>query len=208
MKDEYSQKLDDFLFNELVNISKPVFLEFGVRNGVSTKKFLDLCEKNNGVLYSVDIEDCSSVSNSNKWKFIKSRDDNFEYLKNFLPKKFDAILIDSFHNAKHVKKIIFHYFKYLKVESYMFIDDVCWIPYVKNNYRNHFNSEINNKETFNMINEIIISNQKNINVFFSFVGSGMAKIKKISEEPLNENTKIFSRTHSIKNYLRKLLSHE
>ena len=25
----------------------------------------------------------------------------------------------------------------------MFIDDVCWIPYVENNYRNHFNSEIN-----------------------------------------------------------------
>lgn len=206
MKDEYSQKLDDFLFNELVNISKPVFLEFGVRNGVSTKKFLDLCEKNNGVLYSVDIEDCSSVSNSNKWKFIKSRDDNFEYLNNLLPKKFDAILIDSFHNAKHVKKIIFHYFKNLKVESYMFIDDICWIPYVKNNYRNHFNSEINNKETFDMLNEMIISNQKNINVFFSFVGSGMAKIKKISEEPLNKNTKIISRTHSIKNYLRKLLS--
>ena len=203
MYDEYTKKLDDFIFSELVKIKNPVFLEFGVREGVSTKKFIELCDKNEGMTYSIDIDDCSKVSNSNKWKFIQSRDDNFEYIQKQIPEKFDAILIDSFHNAEHVKKIIYYYYDKLKEGGYMFIDDVCWIPYVKNNYRNHFNSEINNRETFDMINEIIISNQKRINVFFSFVGSGMAKIKKNNNEKLDGPFKIFSRTHSIKNYIRK-----
>ena len=206
MSDEYSKKLDDFMFSNLANIKNPTFLEFGVREGISTKRFIEICDKNNGKIYSVDIDDCSKVSNNDKWKFIQSRDDNFEYIHKKIPEKFDAILIDSFHNAKHVKKLIYHYYKNLKIGGYMFVDDVCWIPYAKNNYRNHFNSEINNRETFEMINEIIISNQKNINVFFSFVGSGMAKIIKKNNETLKETKKIFSRTHSIKNYVRKLLS--
>ena len=37
-------------------------LELGVRKGISTKKFLEVCEKNEGNLISVDIEDCSKVS--------------------------------------------------------------------------------------------------------------------------------------------------
>ena len=45
MKNEYSHKLDDFIFKEINNLSNPQILEFGVREGVSTKKFLDFCEK-------------------------------------------------------------------------------------------------------------------------------------------------------------------
>ena len=41
-------------------------------------------------------DDCSKVANDQNWKFIESRDDNFEYLENILPKFFDIILIDSF----------------------------------------------------------------------------------------------------------------
>ena len=87
----------------------------------------------------------------------------------------------------------------------MFIDDICWIPYVKNNYRNHFNSEINNRETFKMVTELILSNQENLNVYFSFVGSGMAKIIKLNENELIEPKNIKSREISIKNSLRKIL---
>ena len=40
----------------------------------------EICEKKNGFLHSVDIDDCSKVANSNNWKFHQSRDDNFKYL--------------------------------------------------------------------------------------------------------------------------------
>ena len=63
--------------------------------------------KNNGKLYSVDIDDCSNVSTDINWTFLKSRDDDFKYLEVKLPSLFDVILIDSFHNASHVKKYYF-----------------------------------------------------------------------------------------------------
>ena len=205
MNDEYSKKLDNFLFQNIKDINEVKVLEFGVRQGVSTKKFIKLCEEKNGELFSVDIDDCSSISTSEKWTFIKSRDDNFEFLENKIPKLLDVILIDSFHNAKHVKKILYYYYQKLQVGGKIFIDDVCWIPYLKNNYRNHFNSEINNRETFDMINEVILANQQNINVYFSFIGSGMAKIVKLNNNQLIEPKKIKSREFSIKNFFRKML---
>jgi len=205
MKNEYSLKLDNFLFNAIKDIKNANILEFGVREGISTKKFLEHCNKNKCKLFSVDIDDCSKVANDQNWKFIESRDDNFEYLENILPKFFDIILIDSFHNAAHVKKIITHYYKKLNKGGFLFIDDICWIPYVKNNYRNHFNSEMNNRETFKMLNDLLMANQKNINLDYTFVGSGMAKILKKNDDNLNESIKIISREFSFKNIIRKII---
>ena len=45
------------------------------------KKFLEICDKNKGHLYSVDIVDCSKVSDNKNWTFIQSRDDNFNLIK-------------------------------------------------------------------------------------------------------------------------------
>ena len=204
MIDEYNYKLDTFIFELLPDIIKPQILEFGVREGISTNKLLNFCKKSKGNLFSVDIDDCSNVSNDKNWNFIKCRDDDFEFLENKIPKKFDLILIDSFHNANHVKKILYHYYKKLKVGGFLFIDDICWLPYVKNNYRNHFNSEMNNRETFEMLNEVLFANQKNINLSYTFIGSGMAKIVKLNENKLNEPKSIYSRKFSVKNLIRKI----
>jgi len=205
MVNEYSYKLDKFIIEEIKSIRDICILEFGVREGVSTKKFLECCKKNNGKLYSVDIDDCSSVSADINWTFLKSRDDDFKYLEVKLPRLFDVILIDSFHNASHVKKILFYYYKKLKPGGLLFIDDICWIPYIKNNYRNHFNSEMNNRETFEMLNNVLLANQKNIHLDYTFIGSGMAKITKLSDQELNKPIKGLTREFTLKNFVRKLI---
>ena len=91
---EYENKIDTFFINDLKN-SKSV-IEFGVRYGVSTKKIIKICEKNNGFLHSIDVEDYSNVSNSQNWKFHKTRDDNFEYLDQILNFKVDLIYLNLF----------------------------------------------------------------------------------------------------------------
>ena len=63
-------------------------------------------------------------------KGIKSRDDDFKFLDQKLPKKFDVIYLDSLHEADHVEKIFYHYFKKLKVGGFFFIDDISWLPYL------------------------------------------------------------------------------
>jgi len=203
--ENYLKKLKDATHNYLNALDKPTILEFGVRHGYSTRLFIDYCEKNQGKLYSVDIDDCSNVSNSSHWEFIQSRDDNFEFLLTKLPKEFDLIFIDSYHNAEHVKKIFYYYYPFLKKNGLILIDDISWIIYLKDKIKNNFNSEINNNELFFTLLEILNNNSENINIKFDFRGSGLAQILK-TENNIDPPKKIISRKLSIKNILRKLFN--
>ena len=66
----YNKKILNFMFDEISNIKNPRFLEFGVKEGRSTKFFLNLCEQNDGKLTSVDKDDYSNLFDSQKWQFI------------------------------------------------------------------------------------------------------------------------------------------
>ena len=104
---KHSYKIYNYLIKKIQNLNNPKILELGVNNGQSTLAFLKLIEQIGGHLYSVDFNDCSKVSNSKNWTFIKSRDDNFNLLNQKLPSKIDVLLIDSCHEARHIEKIIF-----------------------------------------------------------------------------------------------------
>ena len=164
-----------------------------------------ICEENEGFLHAVDNEDCSNVSKSNKWKFHKTRDDNFEYLDKILNFDVDLIYLDSFHDASHIQKIFYHYYPLLKVGGVFVFDDISWLPYLKNKKRNNFNCEINNQEIFNKILEIKSENENLVDLYFSFIGSGSAKIIKKSNEILRKTKKLQSRKYSIKNIIRKIV---
>ena len=176
--DEYSLKLDNSLIPIISSINSPIILELGVENGRSTKKFLEICSKKNGKVYSVDIDDCSNVSNDKNWKFIKSRDDNFDYIKSNIPNKIDVLFIDSLHEASHVEKLIYNYYPIINVGGYIFIDDISHIPYLKNKERNNFYCEINNKETFQKILSIYSKNLEQFDLNFSFFFFGSSYNKK------------------------------
>ena len=195
-------KLDTFLYNKIKNINNIKILEFGVREGVSTKLFVNLAEKNNGKVFSVDLDDCSNLIKSNKWKFIQSRDDNFELVKSEIENEFDVILLDTQHEASHVKKIIYNYYDLLKKGGYFFIDDISWLPYLEKSYRDNLWCEINNRETFNIILDIYSENISNFDLEYTFISSGFALIKKKTDNKLNQIIKKRNRSFSIKNLLR------
>ena len=204
-KDDYIIELEETTLNYLKSLTEPVILEFGVRYGQSTEFFLNICEKNNGFLYSVDIDDTSKKFNSEKWKFIHGRDDNFKLVESYIPKKIDLIYIDSFHDAEHVAKIFFHYYPFLKDNGCLIIDDISWLPYSKKNERDNFNSEINNHETFHKILDIYNNNTSNFDLTFNFKSSGMAKIIKKNDENLLVSKKVLIRQFTFKNLIRKII---
>ena len=107
---DFNYKLEKELFPKINKINSIKILEIGIQKGRSTLKFLEICKKNNGKLFSVDIDDCSNVSDDTNWKFIKSRDDNFEFIKSKIPSEIDVLLIDTIHEAEHVKKILYSYY--------------------------------------------------------------------------------------------------
>ena len=200
---EYENKVNYIvdLINDIQNIN---ILELGVREGVSTKKFLEVCNNNNGKLVSVDIDDCSKVSNNKNWLFIHSSDDNFELIDKKIKNNLDVIYIDSYHEPNHVEKVFYHYYNFLKINGICVIDDISWIPYCKNEYRDNEFSEITNKSVFSKILEIYNQNKEKFSLEFYFEGSGLAIIKK-KEINLNQSKKIVSRELSVKNILRYFL---
>lgn len=201
---DFNYKLETELLPKIKDIRNLQILELGVQKGRSTKLFLKICKKNNGNLYSIDIDDCSSVSNDPNWKFIHSRDDDFDKIKQVIPKKLDVIFIDTIHEANHVRKLIYEYYKLLKKDGYIFIDDISHLPYLKNENNQNFYCEINNKETFDMILGVYKNNLELFDLNFNFISSGLAIIKKKSDLDLNKFIKIPSRENSLKNFLRKI----
>ncbi len=202
--DQYNYKINTYMFDLISNIKEGNYLEFGVKEGRSTSRFLELCKKNNGKLLSIDINDYSHLYNDQNWKFLKTRDDNFDLVDKHITKKLDVIYLDSLHEAKHVEKIFFHYYKKLKIDGYFFIDDISWIPYLRDAERDNFYCEINNKETFDVILDIYNSNKENFDLSFSFVSSGLCVIKKRKEQ-LFDTKKIKTRELSFKNLIRKII---
>jgi len=168
----------NYIIQKIKNIQNINILELGVLKGDSTKKFLDICDSNNGFLTSVDIEDCSDVSKNDRWKFIHSSDDNFEKIDKIISKNFDLIFIDSLHEPNHVKKVFYHYYSFLKIGGLCIIDDISWIPYTKNEYRDNEFTENINKSTFNKILEIYNINKENFDLEFFFKDTGYATITK------------------------------
>lgn len=69
-----------------------LILELGVRDGGSTKAFLRAAEIIGAKVISIDIEDCSRVSNSPNWEFHCQNDLEFE-----IDKPIDLLFIDTSH---------------------------------------------------------------------------------------------------------------
>ena len=209
MSNKYNQYIPnfedkvDYIVEKIKNFENIQILELGVREGRSTKKFIKLCELKNGFLTSVDIDDCSNVVNSSRWKFIHARDDNFELIDKIIPKKIDFLFIDSFHEPNHVEKIFYHYYHFLNEGGICIIDDISWLPYIKYEYRDNSYNEYTNRLTFQKILEIHNENKKSFFLEFFFEGSGLAIITK-KKDFLNKSKKIISREFSLKNLFRKL----
>ena len=194
-----SNKVKNFIDNDLKKIIKPRILEFGVEYGNSTKYFLDNIKSGN--LISVDTSDCSHLFKNNQWTFINCRDDNYEIINKYLKKKIDIIFIDTTHTADHVEKIFYLYLKKLKINGFMLIDDISWIPYCKGQYRDHPWVEKNNKETFFRMLEIYNSNKDKLDISFNFLESGLCKVVKIKDKKLKRRSKIYTRKFFIRSFL-------
>ena len=205
-KSRHHNKLINFVYPELAKITKSNILEFGVsQKGMSTQLFLEYSKINECNLYSIDLIDYSKKFENHNWNFIQSRDDNISYIRENIPEKFKLIFLDTIHEAKHVKNIIYLYYDLLDVNSCFFIDDISWLPYTSNSEKNNFYCEINNLETFEILLDIYNNNQINFNIEFNFEGTGMCKLTKLNSKKLNQPKTVTLRKYTIKNFIRKIL---
>ena len=193
------------LEKELNKLEKPLILEFGVSGkALSTSVFLKKCIEKNGNLYSVDVIDYSHHFKSENWKFIHCRDDDYDFVEKNIPEKFDIIYLDTIHTAKHVEKILYHYFDRLKTGGVFVIDDTSSLPYLKGREKNNFSLELNNYETFQKLIQIFNSNHENLYFESSFIGTGAVKLTKLNDQKLKKYKSLSDRRFSFLNIIRKI----
>ena len=192
----------EFLKKKLENFKNIQILELGVAEGHSTKIFLELCDINDGNLISVDIIDCSKVSNNERWEFIKASDDEFDLINPKIKKPLDLLYIDSLHEPNHVKKVFFNYYKFLKIGGICIIDDISWLPYVVDKKKENSYVARTNYNIFNKILEIYNSNVEHFSLEFFFIGSGYAIITKKKNFKLSEEKKINFQKKTFKNFIK------
>ena len=78
-----------------------------------TDLFLNYSKDTGCKLFSIDNVDYSDRFKDKNWKFILSRDDNYNFVKGVNSNYFSLILLDTLHEAKHVQNIIYTYFSML-----------------------------------------------------------------------------------------------
>ena len=175
-KNSHLRLMTDFLEKK----KNPTVLELGVERGSSTKAFLWYLEKTDGKLFSIDIDDCSKVANSKNWNFLQSNDLNSDYiLENFDEIKkegVDLIYIDSYHENFHVLKLLNIWFKYLKKDGAIFIDDIDSYPFRK--IKDTWNSIVYDL-TDDIIKEFYYNNSEKVLYSKYFGENGLGKIYKL-----------------------------
>ena len=120
-----------FIYGE----SGGIVLELGVRGGVSTSAFLLGVERDDGHLFSVDINPrCKNIFWGHPgWTFIESDSKDFDRIEaNVLgvghPLAFDLIFLDTTHTFEQVSQELKMWSHYLKPKGTILVHDVTKYP--------------------------------------------------------------------------------
>ena len=177
------------MHSEVASRKSPIVLELGVDRGQSTKVFLNaINDKSSSHLISVDIRDCSHVSDSNLWTFIKMdscKVKNILKKAPILKKGIDVIYIDSLHTPEHVFKEVYGWFPFLKKGGVIFFDDIDSNPYLRGQRKDNVGIEISNRKILELIESIFLSNLDIIDFELIKGSTGLARLEKICEKGVN-----------------------
>jgi cephalosporin hydroxylase len=117
------------LFLESVSLRPKLIVELGVRKGVSTFVFERVASLFNSILVSIDIMECSTVSNYKNWFFIQEDDivfgNEFQmWCKNRgFDHNIDILFIDTSHLLDHTLAELNTYIPLLSKHAKVFLHD-------------------------------------------------------------------------------------
>ena len=184
-----NQKLD-LIKNNLNDIKNPIILELGVNRGGSTKFFLKHIEENNGKLFSIDIKDCSSVSDSKNWNFLISDDLDYNFIvskfKEISEKGIDVLFIDSYHDPSHVKILLEKWSFLVNINGVIILDDTESLPY---KLKKNFIFSVINDAVDDVVKNFYYSNHDQYEYTKFYKGAGLSLLEKKSLKETSINKK-------------------
>lgn len=114
-----------FLRETCLKLEAQTILELGVRDGGSTRAFLDVARILGTKVISVDIEDCSKVSDSPNWEFHQVDDMLFDFKE-----PVDVLFIDTSHTYEHTLNELRKFTPLVKKDGVILLHDTVHCPEV------------------------------------------------------------------------------
>jgi Methyltransferase domain len=117
------------LFAESLRVQPRLIVELGVRGGESAFVFERVARLTGARWVSVDLEDCSGVSQLPQWLFVQA--DDIRFAREFpawcrekgLPNEIDVVFVDTTHFFEHTVQEIEHWFPLLSARAKVFFHD-------------------------------------------------------------------------------------
>jgi len=190
------------IYRNCITKAKPVILELGTQRGQSTAVFLQICSENGGHVYSVDIDDCSDISDSSDWTFIRSDSTDVENIIKNAPELIngiDVLLIDSLHKRSHVEKEFWNWLELLNEGALIIFDDVDPHNYRKKSRKDDVYAEFYWEDIQEFVFEVFRQNELKLSLEMHYGSSGLAIMTKRTPkgDSLNRVKKITYRTRSV-----------
>jgi len=198
------------LHREALAMQSPVIFECGVNQGYSTGFLAWACEKNGGILISVDINDCSDAVESSVWTFIQSDDAQQDVIFQRAPQLklgIDFMYIDSLHSPKHVEKLLMLYYPYIKQGGIIAVDDVDPLPYLNGKRKDNIRQEIIWRAMGEVVRRFFYANEGDVVLEMYYGSTGLAILRKFSplgteaKPPSSVRLRRFSLRESLKMWL-------
>lgn len=171
------------MYRKVIEKTKPTILELGTDKGQATTIFLQACEDTGGRLVSVDIRDCSDVSDSPRWKFVQSDSVDVEFVLSqapFLKEGIDVLYVDSVHTREHVECELMGWYAYMNEHAWIFFDDVDPNPYRKGNRKDGFLAELAWSEVREYVEAFFYANEDRSYLNMLYGSTGLACLYKLS----------------------------
>jgi len=160
-----------------------VFLELGTDRGQSTKAILNALEGTNGLLVSVDINDCSAAGGGDNWIFVQCNSLDAETIFKAAPRLkegIDCLYIDSLHEEEHVLKELYTFYPYIKQGGEIFFDDIDSTPYMRGRRKDSVAMEVANRRILRLVRDVFYDNLDQLRLDIRYGSTGLAILKKVS----------------------------
>jgi hypothetical protein len=161
----------------------PVILELGTQRGRSATAFLAACEETGGTLVSVDIQDCSSISDAPNFIFIQSDSIAVTNITKQAPILFQGIhiiYIDTTRNRAHLEKEVTGWWPFIKSGGWLFCRGVDPGPYRRGARKDAIVLEKEAEERARFIMEFSFANPDSCDLAIHYGSTGLAVLRKWS----------------------------
>ena len=162
----------------------PVILELGTQRGQQpgrTKVFLAACEETGGTLVSIDIKDCSNVSDAPNFILVQSDSiavANIVKQAPILSQGIHMVFVDTVRVRAHLEKEVAGWWPFIKSEGWLFCRGVDPGPYRRGSYKDAIVLEKESEERARM--EFFLANPDSCDLAIHYGSTGLAVLRKWS----------------------------